>query len=179
VKDWLTSGRRQCSFFHINRTEFLRRKKTNMQEVKKGDTVKVHYHGKLISGETFDSSEGREPLEFKVGEGSVIKGFDDGVMGMKVGDKKTVEIAVEEAYGPKSEDMVIELPKDRFPADLNPEAGMQLTMSNGSGQNFRVIVVEVKEDAVVLDANHPLAGEDLVFDIELVEIQPVSRIIMP
>ena len=151
-----------------------------MQQVKKGDTVKVHYHGKLTSGETFDSSEGKEPLEFKVGEGSVIKGFDEGVMGMKIGDKKTIQVPIEDAYGPKNEEMLIEFPKDRFPSDMNPEVGMPLTMSNGSGQNFRVTIIEVKDDSVILDANHPLAGEDLIFDIELVEISGGSPlIIMP
>ena len=151
-----------------------------MQQVKKGDTVKVHYHGKLTNGETFDSSEGKEPLEFKVGEGSVIKGFDDGVMGMQIGDKKTIEVPVDDAYGPKNEEMLIEFPKDRFPSDMNPEVGMPLTMSNGSGQNFRVTIIEVKDDSVILDANHPLAGEDLIFDIELVSISAGSPlIIMP
>ena len=149
-----------------------------MQLVKKGDTVKVHYHGKLTNGETFDSSEGKEPLEFKVGEGSVIKGFDDGVMGMQIGDKKTIQVPVEDAYGPKNEEMLIEFPKDRFPSDMNPEVGMPLTMSNGSGQNFRVTIIEVKDDSVILDANHPLAGEDLIFDIELVSISAGSPLII-
>jgi len=151
-----------------------------MQQVKKGDTVKVNYHGKLTNGDTFDSSEGKEPLEFKVGEGSVIKGFDEGVMGMKIGDKKTIQVPVDDAYGPKNEEMLIEFPKDRFPSDMNPEVGMPLTMSNGSGQNFRVTIIEVKDDSVLLDANHPLAGEDLIFDIELVSISAGSPlIIMP
>ena len=150
-----------------------------MQQVQNGDKIKVHYHGKLRSGETFDSSDGREPLEFTVGSGQVIKGFDEGVKGMKVGDKKTVEIAVGDAYGEKQQEMMIEFPKEQFPADMNPEVGMQLMMSNGSGQNFPVTVAEVKEDSVILDANHPLAGQDLIFDLELVEIVPTSRIIMP
>ncbi len=150
-----------------------------MQQVQNGDKIKVHYHGKLRSGETFDSSNGREPLEFTVGSGQVIKGFDEGVKGMKVGDKKTVEIAVGDAYGEKQQEMMIEFPKEQFPADMNPEVGMQLMMSNGSGQNFPVTVAEVKEDSVILDANHPLAGQDLIFDLELVEIVPTSRIIMP
>ena len=141
-----------------------------MQEAKKGDKVKVHYHGKLTNGETFDSSAGREPLEFEVGSGSVIKGFDEGVSGMKVGEKKTINIPVDEAYGERSEDMLIEFPKDRFPKDMEIKEGMQLMMSNGTGQNIPVIVTEVKDDGVILDANHPLAGEDLIFDIELVEI---------
>jgi FKBP-type peptidyl-prolyl cis-trans isomerase 2 len=150
-----------------------------MQQVQNGDKIKVHYHGKLRSGETFDSSDGREPLEFTVGSGQVIKGFDEGVKGMKVGDKKTVEIAVGDAYGEKQQEMMIEFPKEQFPADMNPEVGMQLMMSNGSGQNFPVTVAEVKEESVILDANHPLAGQDLIFDLELVEIVPTSRIIMP
>lgn len=150
-----------------------------MQQVKSGDKVKVHYHGKLRNGETFDSSQGREPLEFTVGGGQVIKGFDDGVMGMQVGDKRTVEIEVTDAYGEKNEDMVVEFPKEQFPPDMKPEVGMQLMMNNGQGQSFPVVVKEIREDNVLLDANHPLAGEDLIFDIELVEIVPVSRIIMP
>lgn len=150
-----------------------------MQQVQNGDKIKVHYHGKLRSGETFDSSNGREPLEFTVGSGQVIKGFDDGVKGMQVGDKKTIEIAVKDAYGEKQQEMMIEFPKEQFPPDMNPEVGMQLMMSNGSGQNFPVTVAEVKETSVILDANHPLAGQDLIFDLELVEIVPTSRIIMP
>ena len=98
---------------------------------------------------------------------------------MQVGDKKTVEIQVEDAYGAKSEEMIIEFPKAQFPNDMNPEVGSQLMMSNGSGQSFPVTVAEVKEESVLLDANHPLAGQDLIFDIELIEIEPASRIIMP
>ncbi|MDE3253033.1 MAG: peptidylprolyl isomerase [Bacteroidota bacterium] len=151
-----------------------------MQQVKKGDTVKVHYHGKLTDGTTFDSSEGREPLEFEVGSGQVIPGFDDGVTGMAIGEKKTILIPADEAYGQKQEDMIMEFPKERFPEDMVPEAGMQLNMSNGQGQNFPVVIVEVKETVVILDANHPLAGEDLTFDLELVEITgSKSMIIMP
>ena len=150
-----------------------------MQQVKSGDKVKVHYHGKLQNGETFDSSQGRDPLEFTVGGGQVIKGFDQGVMGMQVGDKRTVEIEVTDAYGEKNEEMVIEFPKTQFPRDMKPEVGMQLMMNNGEGQSFHVLVKEVKEESVLLDANHPLDGENLIFDIELVEIVPVSRIIMP
>lgn len=150
-----------------------------MEQVKSGDKVKVHYHGKLRSGETFDSSQGREPLEFTVGSGQVIKGFDQGVMGMQVGDKRTVEISVQDAYGAKQDEMIIEFPRNQFPPDMKPEAGMQLMMNNGAGQSFPVTVTEVKEESVILDANHPLAGQDLIFDIELVEIVPTSRIIMP
>ena len=141
-----------------------------MAQVKSGDTVRVHYHGKLTDGTTFDSSEGREPLEFEVGSGNVIAGFDSGVTGMQVGEKKTINIPVDEAYGQKQDDLYMEFPIDRFPSDMRPEVGMQLNMSNGAGQDFPVVIREVREDAVVLDANHPLAGEDLTFDLELVEI---------
>jgi len=150
-----------------------------MQQVKSGDKVKVHYHGKLRNGETFDTSEGREPLEFTVGSGQVIKGFDDGVMNMQVGDKKTVEIEVENAYGEKEEGRIVDYPKDQFPPDMDPQLGMQLMMTDGDGHSIPVVVTEVKEDTVILDANHPLAGQDLIFDLELVEITPTSRIIMP
>lgn len=141
-----------------------------MQAVKNGDTVKVHYHGRLTDGTTFDSSEGRQPLEFKVGEGMVIKGFDNGVLDMKPGDKKTVHIPVTEAYGPKNEELIMDFPKANIPEDLKPEIGMELQMSNPQGNVFPVKVVAVKDEFITLDANHALAGEDLVFDIELVEI---------
>ena len=150
-----------------------------MQQVKNGDKVKVHYHGRFTDGTTFDSSEGREPLEFIVGEGNVIKGFDEGVMGMSIGDKKTVSIQAGDAYGDKNEDMFVEFPKEQFPPDMNPEVGMQLNMTNGNGQVILVTIVEVKEDSVILDANHPLAGRDLVFDIELVSIVNKPLIITP
>lgn len=151
-----------------------------MQKVKSGDKVKVHYHGRLTNGETFDKSEGRGPLEFEVGSGMVIKGFDDGVTGMVVGDKKTINIPFLEAYGPRNPEMVIDMPKDRFPKDMELEVGMPLVMTDGNGQQFQVTVTEIKEESIVLDANHPLAGKDLVFDLELVEIIGGSPlIIMP
>ncbi|MGE5521177.1 MAG: FKBP-type peptidyl-prolyl cis-trans isomerase [Candidatus Dadabacteria bacterium] len=150
-----------------------------MQQAKDGDKVKVHYHGTLKNGETFDSSQGREPLEFTVGGGQVIKGFDQGVKGMQVGDKKKVEIDAQDAYGHKDDKNIIEFPKAQFPPDMTPEVGMQLMLSSGEGQQFPVTIVDVKEDSVVLDANHPLAGQDLIFDIEMVEIKPKSNIILP
>ncbi|SFP06084.1 peptidylprolyl isomerase [Chitinophaga sp. YR627] len=142
-----------------------------MQAVKNGDTVRVHYHGRLTNGTTFDSSEGRDPLEFKVGAGMVIKGFDNGVVDMTIGEKRTLNIPVEEAYGPKNDELIMEFPKENIPADLNPQVGMDLQMSNPQGQVFPVKVAAIGDTSITLDANHPLAGEALIFDIELVEIK--------
>ena len=151
-----------------------------MQIAKSGDKVKVHYHGRLEDGTTFDSSEGREPLEFEVGSGMVIKGFDDGVMGMNVGDKKTINIPVDEAYGPRDPERIVEFPKANFPPDMKPETGMRLNMTGGQGEVIPVVIAEVGDEVVILDANHPLAGEPLIFDIELVEIVGgAPLIIMP
>ena len=141
-----------------------------MAQVKEGDTVRVHYTGKLLNGEQFDSSAGREPLEFTVGAGMMIKGFDAAMPGMNVGDKKTVNIPAADAYGEKDPDAIIPFPKENVPADMKLERGMQLTLTNQQGQPFPVIVTEVKDDVILLDANHFLAGEELVFDIELMEI---------
>ncbi len=141
-----------------------------MQVVKAGDKVSVHYHGKLNNGTTFDSSEGREPLSFEVGKGMVIKGFDDAVLGMEPGSKKTVNIPVDEAYGERNEGYIMEFPKTDMPPDMAPEVGMQLHMSDNQGNHFPVVIIEVKDNSVVLDANHPLAGQNLIFEIELVRI---------
>ena len=141
-----------------------------MSKAKKGDNVKVHYKGKLTSGEQFDSSEGREPLAFTVGAGQMIKGFDEAIPGMSVGEKKTINIAPVNAYGEKNMDAIIEFPKANIPPDMNLEVGMRLQLQNEAGNPIPVVVIEVKEEAVILDANHELAGKELVFDIELVEI---------
>ncbi|HYF30820.1 MAG TPA: peptidylprolyl isomerase [Chitinophagaceae bacterium] len=141
-----------------------------MEQVKNGDTVKVHYHGRLTDGTTFDTSEGRGPLEFEVGAQQVIKGFDEGVLGMAVGEKKTIHIPAEDAYGSASDDNLIEFPRTQFPPDMNPEVGMQLNLRSQDGRDFPVVISEIREDIVVLDANHPLAGRDLVFDVEVVGI---------
>lgn len=151
-----------------------------MSTVQKGDVVSVHYTGKLTTGEVFDSSVGRQPLEFTVGAGQMIAGFDAGVIGMGIGDKKTINIAPAQAYGEWSEENTIPFPKENIPADMKLEAGMLITMNNAEGQQFPVRVAEILEDAVILDANHELAGKELVFDIELVELNgAASRIIMP
>jgi len=141
-----------------------------MQQVKEGDLVRVHYTGKLVNGEQFDSSAGREPLEFTVGAGQMIRGFDAALPGMNIGDKKTINIPAADAYGEKDPNAVIRFPKENVPADMKIEPGMQLTLSNQEGQPFPVVVTAVEDDVIVLDANHFLAGQELVFDIELVEI---------
>ena len=142
---------------------------TDMSKATNGSKVRVHYTGTLTTGETFDSSKGREPLEFTVGAGMMIQGFDAAVNGMEVGESKKAEIPAAEAYGEKREDLIITFTKDKLPPDLNPEVGMQLSMSNGDRQ-MPVTIVDVTEEAIVIDANHELAGKDLVFEIELVEI---------
>ena len=141
-----------------------------MQQAKEGNVVKVHYSGRLTDGTLFDSSEGREPLEFTVGAGQMIRGFDAGVLGMAIGEKKTLQIAAEDAYGIRDEEAIIEFPAENIPEDMKLEPGMQLTLRNQNGQPVPVIVLEVKDDVVIMDANHMLAGQDLVFDVELVEI---------
>jgi len=141
-----------------------------MEAVKRGDTVKVHYHGKLTDGTTFDSSEGREPLSFVAGSGQVIMGFDNAVIGMEPGEKKTVNIPVMEAYGDRQENMVLTFPVSDFPEGKTPEVGMEMQMSDNQGNIFAVVITEINGDMMKLDANHPLAGMDLVFDLELVAI---------
>ncbi len=141
-----------------------------MTKAKKGDKVKVHYTGKLTSGDEFDSSAGRSPLEFTVGAGQMIPGFDAAIPGMNIGEKKTITIAPEDAYGEKKEEAIIEFPKSNIPADMKLEPGMKLQLRNEEGHPFPVVVADIKDEVVVLDANHELAGKELIFDIELVEI---------
>jgi peptidylprolyl isomerase len=149
-------------------------------EAKTGDKVRVHYTGRLLDGTQFDSSEGRDPLEFTIGAGQMIKGFDAGVVGMKVGDKKTLRIPPDEAYGQRDDEAVIEFPAENVPSDMQLEPGMQLTLRNQYGQPVPVVVMEVRADVILMDANHMLAGEELVFEVELVEnLGGGSRIIMP
>ncbi len=141
-----------------------------MSKAKNGDMVKVHYKGTLTNGEQFDSSEGRAPLEFTVGVGQMIAGFDKAIPGMSVGEKKTIQIEAKDAYGEKNNDAIIEFPKANIPADMKLDAGMQLQLRDEAGRPVPVTVIEVKDDVVILDANHHLAGKELIFDIELVEI---------
>ena len=140
-----------------------------MTQVRRGDNVKVHYTGKLDDGTVFDSSEGSEPLGFAVGSGQVIEGFDEAVLGMTVGETKVVHIPVEKAYGARNEEMVMEVPIEQVPPDLNPEVGMRLEMGGLNGEIMRVVVTAITDAHIVLDANPPLAGKALTFTLELVE----------
>jgi len=134
-----------------------------------GDTISVHYTGRLENGDVFDSSEGREPLKFTVGTGQLIKGFDNAVVDMASGEKKTVIISPEEGYGERREDHVVDFPKANVPSDMTLEVGMIVQMSDQSGRPIPVIVTEILDDVVKMDVNHPLAGKTLEFDIEIVE----------
>ncbi len=141
-----------------------------MSTAKTNDTVKVHYTGTLLSGEIFDSSLERDPLQFTVGAGQMIKGFDEAVNGMSINDKKTVTIPCAEAYGEKNDQLIQEVPRTELPADMKPEPGQTLVATNQDGQQTHVLVTNVSDESITIDANHPLAGQDLVFEIELVEI---------
>jgi peptidylprolyl isomerase len=141
-----------------------------MTKATKGNTVKIHYKGSLTDGTVFDSSEGREPLEFKIGSGQVIPGFEEAVNGMELGEKKKVNIPADKAYGPRNEQLVISIPKTQVPEDLKPEVNQRLQMGGPGGQVVYVTVTEITDQEITVDANPPLAGEDLDFDIELVAI---------
>lgn len=141
-----------------------------MSKAKDGDTVKVHYTGKLDNGDVFDTSREREPFEFKLGDQAVIPGFEKGVVGMAVGDAKTIEISPEDAYGAKKEDLVVEVEKSELPEDITPSVGQRLQIRQEDGNPIVVTITEMDEDNITLDANHPLAGYTLFFDVELVEI---------
>lgn len=141
-----------------------------MTQAQDGNTVKVHYTGKLDDGSVFDTSTGSEPLEFTLGDGQLIAGFEEAVVGMSPGDTKTAQVPADEAYGEHDEDLVLQVQRSQFPAEIEPEVGQQLELRQENGQSFQVVVADVGDEVVTLDANHPLAGEDLTFDIELVEI---------
>jgi peptidylprolyl isomerase len=139
-------------------------------KAKEGDTVKVHYTGKLKDKRIFDSSQDAEPLELTVGAGQVIPGFEKAVVGMSVGDSKTVEIAAVEAYGPHRDELVVEIERERVPENISLEVGQPLVLRQEEGPPIRVTVTDMSDQSVTLDANHPLAGEDLTFEVQLVEI---------
>lgn len=141
-----------------------------MPQAKQGDTVKVHYTGKLDDGTVFDSSQEREPLEFTIGTGTIIPGFEQAVIGMSPGESKTEVIPTDRAYGPYLEEMVLQVERQQLPTDMDPEVGQQLQLQHPTGEVIPVIITDVSSSTVTLDANHPLAGEDLTFDIQLVAI---------
>lgn len=141
-----------------------------MAAAKVGDTVSIHYTGKLDDGSVFDSSLEREPLQFSIGGQQVIPGFEQAVIGMNPGDSKTETIVYDQAYGPRHKDMVVTVLREQIPSDFDLEVGQQLQIKNPEGQVIPVMVSEIIEDQVTLDGNHPLAGEDLTFEIELVSI---------
>ena len=141
-----------------------------MTEVKTGDKVKVHYTGKLEDGTQFDSSVGSDPLEFTIGAGQLIAGFDNGVVGMTIGEKKTLTIAAADAYGERNEELIVDINKTQLPPDIEPQIGLMLQSRQPDGNLINLMIIEVNESSVKVDANPPLAGETLIFDIELVEM---------
>lgn len=142
----------------------------DVTEAKQGDTVKVHYRGSLEDGTIFDTSRGRQPLEFTIGEGQVIPGFEGAVVGMEPGDSKSVTVEPQEGYGERRRELVVDVERDRFPADMEVEVGKQVQVQQKDGSPRVATIARVDDDSVTLDVNHPLAGKDLTFDIELVEI---------
>ncbi|WP_166384700.1 peptidylprolyl isomerase [Polaribacter sp. 11A2H] len=145
-----------------------------MSQVKANNTVKVHYTGKLADGQVFDTSEGKEPIEFVLGQGRLIPGFEQGLIDMKLNEKKTISIAKEEAYGEVNEQLIQEIERANLPQDMEPKVGMGLVSKSPEGQEMNLMIIEVKEESVVIDGNHPLAGRDLVFDLEVVEIKETA-----
>lgn len=141
-----------------------------MAQAKHGDTVKVHYTGKLKDGQVFDTSADRDPFEFTIGDEQVISGFEEAVVGMNPGESKTTQIPADQAYGPHNEEMMLEVNRDQLPEDLEPEVGDRLKIRQSDGETFVVTVTDISASSLTLDANHPLAGQDLIFDIQLVEI---------
>ncbi len=139
-----------------------------------GDTVQVHYTGKLTNGEVFDSSEDGEPLEFQIGSGAVIEGFDAGVRSMNTGEQRTIEIEPEQAYGERNEALTRSVPREGIRLDTEPFVGMNFELQLADGNRLPITVTEVTESHVTLDANHPLAGEKLIFDLRLVGINGVN-----
>ena len=142
-----------------------------MSQVKQNDTVRVHYTGKLADGQVFDSSLEREPLEFTMGQGQLIPGFEKGLLEMKVNEKKTINIPSEEAYGEPRQELIQEVDKNQLPEEIKPEVGMGLVSKSPEGHEMNLVVAEVKENSIVVDGNHPLAGKDLTFDLEVIEIK--------
>lgn len=151
-------------------TPFATDQDSVVAQANEGDEVQVHYTGKLEDGTVFDSSEDGEPLSFKIGENRVIPGFEQAVTGMEPGDTKTAEVEPEQAYGEHREDMVMEMDRDQIPGEVDPEVGQQLQLRLENGQTVPVLITALGEDTVTIDANHPLAGRTLIFDIEVVDV---------
>jgi peptidylprolyl isomerase len=141
-----------------------------MTKVENGNTVKVHYTGKLDNGDVFDSSQNKDPLQFQIGGGQVIKGFEAAILGLGVGEKTTTTIPPEEAYGPYNDKMIMNVEKKQFPENLTLTLNQQLQIPQENGATVIVTVTDIQDDMVTLDGNHPLAGKTLIFDLELVEI---------
>ena len=141
-----------------------------MKQAQDGDTVRIHYTGTLDDGTQFDSSTGRDPIEFTLGSHSVIPGFEEGVKGMEVGEQKRIQIPADEAYGQRNEALVEQIPRQHFPQDMELHVGMHLQAQSPNGESFNVVVTALSEETATLDGNHPLAGESLNFELELVEI---------
>ncbi|MBU1086825.1 MAG: peptidylprolyl isomerase [Candidatus Omnitrophica bacterium] len=141
-----------------------------MSQAKQGDTVKIHYTGKLKNNSVFDSSRSRDPFEFILGSGQVIAGFEEGTLGMKIGQTKTITIPCDKAYGPRNEDLIAVVARGHLPKDLEPKIGQRLGIHNENNQKIPVVITALTEKDVTVDGNHPLAGEDLIFELELVEI---------
>ena len=141
-----------------------------MAQAKHSDTVKVHYTGKLEDDTVFDTSVNRDPLQFTIGKGQVIPGFEQAVVGMNPDESKTTKVPVDQAYGPHRKEMVLEVDRKQFPADLKPEVGQEYQIPQAQGRPTVVTITDVSESKIVLDANHPLAGKDLIFDVQLLEI---------
>lgn len=141
-----------------------------MVQAKPGDTVKIHFTGKMQDDTVVESSKDRGPLEFKIGEGNVISGLEQGIIGMQIGDKKTLTISPEDAFGLPREELMVDVNKEEIPEGIKLAVGVHLNIQASDGQTFKVKVVDIKEETITLDANHPLAGVPLIFDVELVEI---------
>ena len=142
-----------------------------MSQVKENATVKVHYTGKLSNGQVFDSSLEREPLEVTLGQGMLIPGFEKGIISMELNEKKTITIPVAEAYGEVQQELFYNVNKEQLPQEITPEVGMGLASKDENGREVQFRIAEVKEDSIVVDANHPLAGQELIFDLQLIEIK--------
>jgi peptidylprolyl isomerase len=174
--DFYRSGRFALMFPLIAYLAFLlegltsKRKDERMLRAKQGDTVKVHYTGRLSDGMVFDTSLDREPLQFTMGQDQIIPGFEQAVVGMSPGESKTVEIPADQAYGPYDEEMILVVDRNQIPEHVKPEVDDELKIRRPDGETFIVTVTAISESSMTLDANHPLAGEDLIFDIQLIEI---------